>query len=300
MDLIPNLEPAKEIVPTVCPLDHPAPRAMPLLPLRRLTPPWDMPRVAAPRHRAADVRVIVTLVEQEMLPRPLGRRPPRHARVHHRLEPRLVMRVRARERHAERDAVGVDMEMALGPELGPIRGILPRAIPPFTGAATVTLSTACQRQSMPFHSSYSARHSFQSLPKTPVRTQTWKCSCAVEPEPYSRGIIFHWQPVRRTYRMPLRMVRWSLGGRPPLGERGSRGTSGAALAQKASGMSRQPSLRGRGPRCFCRRGMGDTSNFPPYASIGHLRPLLQGFRTHSKYPSIVSSFHRWPRRDNRK
>jgi hypothetical protein len=99
---------------------------------------------------------------------------------------------------------------------------------------------------MPLQRSYSSKQSFQSLEEIPALVHFWKCSWAAEPESYSRGSIFHWHPVLRTYRIPLKIVRWGVGGRPPLGERTCLGTRGSTLAQNSSETSRQPGLRGNG------------------------------------------------------
>jgi hypothetical protein len=107
--------------------------------------------------------------------------------------------------------------------------------------------------------SYSSKQSFQSLEKIPALVHLWKCSWAAEPEPYSRGSIFHWHPVFRTYRIPLKIFRCGVGGRPPLGERTCWGKRGSTLAQKSSETSRQPGLRGNGFRRLEFRAMAGSS-----------------------------------------
>jgi len=137
---------------------------------------------------------------------------------------------------AERDAVAVGLDVAFGPELGPVGGVLSDTISPFTGAETVAESTACHAQSMPLRSSYSCKHSRHNSWNTPERTHPWKWRWADEPDPYSRGIIFHWHPVRSTYRMPLKTIRCGLGRRPPFGPIGWSVISGERIFQNSSGI----------------------------------------------------------------
>lgn len=58
----------------------------------------------------------------------------------------------------------------------------------------------------------------------------------MEPEPNSRGIAFHWQPVRRTWRMPSSTVRNGTAGRPGVPAGFSGGNSGRISAHRSSGM----------------------------------------------------------------
>src|ERR1700733_15361025 len=75
----------------------------------------------------------------------------------------------------------------------------------------------------------STKHSFKSKPPaswrcwasvsrsfsiTPERTQFWNRRCAVWYAPYREGKSFQGAPVRRIHKMPLRIVRRSLHGRP--------------------------------------------------------------------------------------
>src|SRR5271157_946901 len=85
---------------------------------------------------------------------------------------------------------------------------------------------------MPLQRSYSSKQSLQSLENPPALVHFWKCSWAAEPEPYSRGSIFHWHPVLRTYRIPLTIVRCGVGGQLPLGERTCLGKRGWTFASQ--------------------------------------------------------------------
>jgi hypothetical protein len=216
--------------------------------------------VTSALRRESDVVIVITLVgAQVLLDRP-WRRPGDSQGVQCRSKMDLVMVVGSRECYSQRDSLAIDDEVAFCAEFSAIRRVFARFIPPFTGAETVTLSSTCHFQSMPSQPSYSSKQSFQSLEKTPALVHFWKCSWAADPDPYSRGSIFHWHPVRRTYRIPLKMVRWGVGGRPPLGERGSSGKRGCTVAQNSSGTSRQPGFRGNGFRGLELRAMVGSSN----------------------------------------
>jgi hypothetical protein len=219
----------------------------------------DMGDVTSPLRRESDVVIVITLIGAQMLLNVFRRGPGDDERIQRRPETHLIMDVGSREFYPERDSLAIDDEVTFRAELTAIGRIFARFIPPFTGAETVTLSSDCQFQSMPLQRSYSSKQSFQSLEKIPARVHFWKCSWAAEPEPYSRGSIFHWHPVLRTYRIPLKIVRWGVGGRPPLGERTCLGTRGSTLAQNSSETSRQPGLRGNGFRDLEFRAMAGSS-----------------------------------------
>jgi hypothetical protein len=70
----------------------------------------------------------------------------------------------------------------------------------------------------------------------PCRVHSWKRACTVEPEPNSRGIAFHWQPVRSTWRIPSSTRRNGTAGRPRVPGGFSGGSSARQSAQRASGM----------------------------------------------------------------
>ena len=248
-------------MPAVRPLDHPAVRFLSGL-LRKggHATMWDVCDVTSPLCRESDVVKVITLIGTQVLFNDPRRRPADDHRIQRRSELDLIVDIGPREYYSKRNSLTIDDEVAFRAELTAIGRIFARFIPPFTGAETVTLSSDCHSQSMPLQSSYSSRQSLQSLEKIPALAHFWKCSWAADPDPYSRGSIFHWHPVLNTYRMPLKMVRWGVGGRPPLGERGSSGTRGWTLAQNSSDASRQPGLRGNGFRGFGLRAMVGPSN----------------------------------------
>lgn len=250
-------------MPAIGALNHPTARGMLFSHPRFFSTMRDVADVAARPHVETNVWIIVALVQTKVLPCTTGRRAFYDTRIQHSSQLGLVVIVGTRQAHRQRYAVSVYVQMAFGSKFGAICRVFSYAIAPFTGADTVALSTACHAQSIPCNSSYSFRQHFQSRPNTPCRTHFWKWACATEPEPYSRGIIFHWHPVRNTYKMPLKTSRCGVGGRPPLRERTSAGINRSAICQNSSGRSRQPALRGKGWRCSVRRAMLGRSSLPP-------------------------------------
>ena len=247
-------------MPAVRPLNHPAVSFLPSLPWRGdHAAMGDVGYVTSPLCRESNVVKVIALIGTQVLLNCPWRRPGDDQRIQCRSKMDLVMDVGSRERYSQRNSLPIDDEVAFCAELTTIGRVFARFIPPFTGADTVTLSSDCHSQSMPLRPSYSSKQRFQILAKTPALVHFWKCSWAVEPEPYSRGSIFHGHPVRRTYRMPLKFVRWVVGGSPPLSERTSLGKRDSTLAQNSSGASRQPGFRGNGFRGLELRAMGAPS-----------------------------------------
>jgi hypothetical protein len=254
VNLVANLEPPEQIMPAIRSLHNPAMGS----PTRVIAncgffaAARNVRNMPASGDRAADVGLGMPLIKAQVLTDVPRRRPLYHPAVEQCSQLRLVMIVGSRQRRIQRDAVVVGLDVAFGAKLGPIRGVLANAIPPSTGAQAVAESTACHCQSMPLRSSYCYKHSRHKSWNTPERTHAWKWRWAVEPEPYSRGIIFHWHPIGSTYRTPLKMTRLGLGRRPPLGPIGWSGISGKRIVQPSSGTSRQPGCRFSGWR-FSRR-----------------------------------------------
>jgi len=166
-----------------------------------------MAQFLAAIDRESNVVIVITLIAAQMLLKFLWRGPGDDHRIQSRSKPSLVVGIGPREFDSQGDPLAIDDEVAFRSELTSIGRVFARFIPPFTGAETVTLSSDCHFQSMPLRRSYSSKQSLQSLEKTRTLVHFWKCSWAVEPEPYSRGSIFHWHPVRRTYKIPLKIVR---------------------------------------------------------------------------------------------
>ena len=100
-------------------------------------------------------------------------------------------------------------------------------------------SMLSQAQFSPFNSSYAVSPAAQSLRNTPAFTHSWKRSWAVEEGqmPVADN-AFHWQPVRRTKKMPSMHERSLARGRPPPKRWVflCAGSSGAMRAQSSSGI----------------------------------------------------------------
>jgi len=100
-------------------------------------------------------------------------------------------------------------------------------------------SMLSQAQFSPFVWSYSASPARQSRRKTPARTHAWKRSCAVEllQIPVADS-AFHWQPVRRTKKIPSMHARSDARGRPPPNRWVffRAGSSGSIFRQSSSGI----------------------------------------------------------------
>ena len=157
MNLITNLQPAKQVVPTVAAFDHPPASLEPRVPLSLpffLATTLDVRDVPAPRGRVTQFGVVVSFVAAQMLVRLLlGRRSPNHDGVQRVIELLHVVPVRAGKCDRQGDAVGVREGVPFGAQFAAIRRVWSRLIPPLTGADTVALSRDWKRQSIPWRSS---------------------------------------------------------------------------------------------------------------------------------------------------
>lgn len=157
MNLVTNLQSAKQVVPAVGALDHPTAslESRILLPLALLlAASLDVGDVAASRRRSTQLRVVVAFVATQMLARFFLRRKTRnHQGVQRRGELLHVVPVGASERDGQRNALGVGELMPLGAQFAAIRRVFSGLVPPLTGADTVALSIDWKRQSIPWRSS---------------------------------------------------------------------------------------------------------------------------------------------------
>ena len=157
MDFVTNFQSAKQVLPAVAALDDPAASLETRVPLSfffLLAAGLDVRDVPAPRGRAADFRIIVTLVVAQMLVGPFLRRRSRDDQsVQCVIELLHVVPIGAGERDGQRDAVGVGERVSLGAQFAAIRRVRAGLIPPLTGADTVALSIDWNRQSRPWRSS---------------------------------------------------------------------------------------------------------------------------------------------------
>lgn len=157
MDFITNLQPTKQIVPSVRPFDYPTSSfetRILLSFLLFLATRLDVRDISAAFGRPTQLQIVVALVTAEMLSRLLlGRRPSNHNRIQRGAELFHVVPVSARERDRQRDAVRVGEQVPLGAQFTSICRVFADLIPPLTGAETVALSSDWKCQSIPWRSS---------------------------------------------------------------------------------------------------------------------------------------------------
>ena len=178
------------------------------------SPVTDVRYVAASDGRSFYLWIVVTFVEAEVLWPPRRRlRPTSNYTAQGSGCSLHIMQVCFRDDDGKRSTSLVCEEMSLCAKFGPIRRIRTRGFPP-KGAFTVRLSSDCHSQLMPLSSSYRSRSFTHSFWKTPFLTHSWNRLWQVDPEPYSAGNAFHWQPVRSTYSMPSRTLLNGTTGRP--------------------------------------------------------------------------------------
>ena len=157
----------------------------------------DVGYVAASDDYSLYLRVVVSFVEAEVLLAPRRLRPTGDYAAQGSGCCFHIVQVGFRDHDGQWGASLVCEEMPLRAKLGPIRRIRTRGFPP-KGAFTVRLSRDCHSHRMPLNSSYRSRSFTHSFWKTPFLTHSWNRLWHVEPEPYSAGNAFHWQPVRST------------------------------------------------------------------------------------------------------
>ena len=157
MDLVANLQPAKEIVPAVGSFYDPATgfeSRVVLAFLFFLSARLDMRCVPATRCRATQLRIVIAFVTAQMLARLLfGRRSLNNDRIQRHPESLHVVPVGAREGDRQRDAVGIGKIVPLGAQFAPVGRVFSGLVPPLTGADTVAESSDWNRQSIPLRSS---------------------------------------------------------------------------------------------------------------------------------------------------
>ena len=153
MNIVTNLQSAKQVVPAIAAFHDPAAslEARILLPLALfLAARLDVGDVATSCGRPAQLRVVISLVAAQMLARLLARRRSSNDEgVQRGIELFHVVPVRTGERDGQGNALGVGELMPLGAQFAAIRRVRPGLIPPLTGADTVALSVDWNRQSMP-------------------------------------------------------------------------------------------------------------------------------------------------------
>ena len=158
-------------------------------------------------------------------------------RVDHRVEVRNVVDVGRRYLRDQRDAAGIGDEVVFGALLAAIGWVRSSFFPPRT-ARTEPLSMTVHRWSRRPRRRSSASRVSCSCCQIPARCHriSRRQHVLPDPQPIWRGNICQGMPDRRTKRMPVRIARSGIGGRPCRWPRFGRrlGISGSSRAQIAS------------------------------------------------------------------
>ena len=124
--------------------------------------------------------------------------------------------------NSERNPATVADQMTFAAQLGPVGWIRSRLQPPKTARIELPSTTARDQSISPQRDSQSSKEKWISC-QMPASCQSRNRHQQVmpEPQPSSCGSISHGIPLRRTKRMPVRIMRSSSGLRP--GKRSRRG-----------------------------------------------------------------------------
>ena len=231
-------EAAEAMEPGVRTFDHPAQDAEAAA-MRRAPSGQDGDDALGAEAIAMRLRVVPSIALDDARLAPRATAAPAHGRERgdERVELRDVIDVRGRYLRDEWDAACVGDEVVLGTRLAAIGWVRSSFFPPRT-ARTDALSTTVQPWSSRPRRRSSASSTSWSRCHTPVRCQRAKRRQQVlpEPQPICRGTICHGMPDRSTNKMPVRMARSGIGGRPCRWPRRRRraGINGASRTQIAS------------------------------------------------------------------
>lgn len=148
--LVSDEERPEAVVPAVGSLDHPAPRLLPAnrSSERRFAATTDVAADAPLAQVAFGLRIVVALVEAEVLGTPWTSRRAEHHRIERLADHIEVGDVRSRQHDGQGNAPAVGQDVALGAEFPAITGTRARVLPPF-GAFTMTPSREHQARSAP-------------------------------------------------------------------------------------------------------------------------------------------------------
>lgn len=142
-------ETAEAVVPGVRSLHDPTPRLAADHADQRLFTASSNMRTDAPQADCrSDVRVVVALVETDVLGAPRTSRAAHDDSVEHFTDHRAIRHVGAGDQCGERNATTVGQDVAFDATFRPIRRIWAREVPPF-GAFTEALSRELHFQAMP-------------------------------------------------------------------------------------------------------------------------------------------------------
>lgn len=140
---------AKAVVPRVGALHNPAPRLAAYFADKRLfTASADVGSNSAQTNRRRDVRVVVTLVEADVVGASRSTGAAHDHSVKDGTDHRGVRHVRAADQRSERHAAAISQNVALDAAFRPVRRIWPGEVPPF-GAFTEALSRELHFHAIP-------------------------------------------------------------------------------------------------------------------------------------------------------
>ena len=157
--------------------------------------------------------------------------------VHQRDQLGHVVSIRAGEDEVERDAVGIGDDMVLAAGFSPIRWVGTRlsAAPYSTNRGAV--KTAARDQSSRSASRKCSNSVCVNASQTPASCHSCNRRQQVipDPQPISMGRYSHGMPVRSTKMMPVKALRSSIRGRPPLGLGSCSGSKGETISHNSFG-----------------------------------------------------------------
>lgn len=235
--LPPNEQPPELIVPGVRSLNDPTARFSANAPNERLLTATTNVRLnLATTHGALDVRVVVTLVETQVLWPTRAACSAQGDRVKHRSHQPFVVHVRCGNLQRNRHAPAIGQNMPFRAAFRTIGRVGTRMVPPF-GAFTMALSRLVQSRPTPTAESYSRRRIRHSVRNSPCSLHSAKRRWQVAPEPNSLPSAFHGQPVRSLYNTPAMTLLAGTVGLPPAGFLLSGGSNGSMRRHNSSGRS---------------------------------------------------------------
>ena len=146
-----------------------------------------------------------------------------------------VVPVRAGKNGGERNTIRIGDDMVLRAVFPAIRGVRAGLRPPKT-ARTEALSTTARDQSILSASRSRLSSTWCMSCQTPASCHSWSRRQQVmpQPQPISCGRSSHGMPVLSTNRMPVSVLRCSIGVRPPLGRGLCGGKQGSMSSQSSS------------------------------------------------------------------
>ena len=243
MDIIPafiaNTQSAKLMQPGKCAFDHPPENAQPTA-VARSALGQNRTDAKLTQRLAMGLAVIGTVALNTI--RPPARTPylarDRRNRLDQRQQLRHVMPVGSGELHRERDSIGIGDNVMFRPQLPSIRRIRARFRPPKTARTEAESTTAREKSTLSFSRRRLSRMRCISS-QTPAfcQSRSRRQQVMPEPQPISFGRDCQGMPVLSTKMMPVKALRSSTGGLPPLGRGGRWGMTGSMSFHNCSSIS---------------------------------------------------------------